>query len=129
MAPNSTRRPKGPLPNGSRGARSTGSLEGIAIGRLATDLELSKSGIPTLFGTKENLRLAAAETAREEFSEAVVRPARAPAPGTPRLWALTERRLTYAQTPLFAGGCFWAAALPDLDRICWSRLERWPVMA
>ncbi|MFC9247717.1 TetR family transcriptional regulator C-terminal domain-containing protein [Streptomyces sp. NPDC057136] len=44
-----------------------------------------------------------------------MRPARAAAPGAPRLWALTEHWLTYTQTPLFAGGCFWAAGLPDFD--------------
>ncbi|MGW7259421.1 TetR/AcrR family transcriptional regulator [Streptomyces sp. NPDC054834] len=90
-------------------------LDGLSIGRLAADLELSKSGVQTLFKTKENLQLAVAESARTEFTEAVVRPAQAAEPGAARLRALTERWISYAETPLFAGGCFWAASLPEFD--------------
>jgi len=90
-------------------------LNGLSIGRLATDLGLSKSGIQTLFGTKENLQLAAAESARQQFTDAVVRPAQATPHGAARLRALTEHWISYAETPLFAGGCFWAANLPDFD--------------
>ncbi|WP_214415988.1 TetR/AcrR family transcriptional regulator [Sphaerisporangium fuscum] len=90
-------------------------LNGLSIGRLATDLGISKSGVATLFGTKEKLQLAAVEAAREAFHEAVVRPASAVPGGAGRLRALTERWIAYAETPLFAGGCFWAANLPDFD--------------
>ncbi|MBT2408683.1 TetR/AcrR family transcriptional regulator [Streptomyces sp. ISL-87] len=90
-------------------------LGGLSLGRLATDLGLSKSGVQTLFGTKENLQAAAVEFAREAFNDAVVSPAR-PAPrGTARLRALIERWIEYAQAPLFPGGCFWAANLADFD--------------
>lgn len=90
-------------------------LDGLSIGRLATDLGLSKSGVQTLFRTKENLQLAAAESARREFERAVVRPARSVPAGSARLRALIEHWIAYAQTPLFAGGCFWAANLPAYD--------------
>jgi AcrR family transcriptional regulator len=90
-------------------------LNGLSIGRLAADLGLSKSGIQTLFGTKENLQLAAAESARQQFIATVVRPAHAVPHGAARLRALTERWISYAETPLFAGGCFWTANLPDFD--------------
>ncbi|QKV97478.1 TetR/AcrR family transcriptional regulator [Streptomyces sp. NA02950] len=90
-------------------------LDGLSIGRLAADLGLSKSGIQTLFKTKENVQLAAAESAREAFVEAVIRPAQVAPPGAARLRALTERWISYAETPLFAGGCFWAANLPGFD--------------
>ncbi|MFG2001523.1 TetR family transcriptional regulator C-terminal domain-containing protein [Spirillospora sp. NPDC048911] len=90
-------------------------LTGLTIGRLATDLELSKSGIATLFGTKEKLQLAAVASAREAFLDAVVRPAMDEPAGAARLRALTEHWITYAETPLFAGGCFWVASLPDFD--------------
>ncbi|NWF27390.1 TetR/AcrR family transcriptional regulator [Streptomyces sp. PKU-EA00015] len=90
-------------------------LNGLSIGRLATDLGISKSGIQTLFKTKENLQLAAAETARREFAEAVIRPAQTAPAGAARLKSLTENWIAYAEAPLFAGGCFWAATLPDFD--------------
>lgn len=90
-------------------------LDGLSLGRLATDLGLSKSGIQTLYGSKEKLQLAVAETARDLFQEAVVRPALKAAPGARRLRALVDHWLRYATTPLFAGGCFWAANLPAFD--------------
>ncbi|XVQ09478.1 TetR/AcrR family transcriptional regulator [Spirillospora sp. CA-255316] len=90
-------------------------LNGLSIGRLAGDLGLSKSGIQTLFRTKENLQLAAIESALEQFAEAVVGPALDAPAGAARLRALTERWIDYAEAPLFAGGCFWAANLADFD--------------
>ncbi|MEV5572588.1 TetR/AcrR family transcriptional regulator [Spirillospora sp. NPDC052269] len=90
-------------------------LNGLSLGRLATDLELSKSGIQTLFRTKENLHLATVDAARDLFLDAVVRPAQSTAPGTARLRALVENWIAYAEKPLFTGGCFWSANLPDFD--------------
>lgn len=90
-------------------------LNGLSIGRLATDLGLSKSGVQTLFGTKERLQVAAVESAREAFLDAVVAPASAAARGAPRLRALTERWIAYVEAPVFPGGCFWAANLADFD--------------
>jgi AcrR family transcriptional regulator len=90
-------------------------LNGLSLGRLATDLGLSKSGVQTLFGTKENLQLATADFARETFVDAVIRPALAKSRGTARLRALVDGWLEYAETPLFPGGCFWSANLPDFD--------------
>jgi AcrR family transcriptional regulator len=90
-------------------------LNGLSIGRLATDLGLSKSGVQTLFGTKEQLQLAAIEHARELFTEAVVKPALSADRGVARLRALVERWLVYVETPLFPGGCFWVANYADFD--------------
>lgn len=90
-------------------------LDGLSFGRLAADLGVSKGGIQTLFGTKENLQIAVIETAREAFGEFVVRPALAQPRGAARLHALIDRWIGYAEQPLFPGGCFWAANLPVFD--------------
>jgi AcrR family transcriptional regulator len=90
-------------------------LSGLSLGRLAADLGLSKSGVQTLFGTKEGLQAAVAESALEVFADAVIRPAMAAPRGAARLRALTEGWIAYVQEPLFPGGCFWAANLPDFD--------------
>lgn len=90
-------------------------LNGLSLGRLAADLGLSKSGIQALFGTKENLQAAAVDAAHDAFRAAVVEPALAVPHGAARLRTLTERWIAYAETPLFPGGCFWAANLPDFD--------------
>lgn len=96
-------------------AASVAGLNGLSLGRLAADLGLSKSGIQTLFGSKENLQIAAAEFAKDVFLDAVVQPALTAPRGSARLRALIERWIEYAAAPTFPGGCFWAANLPDFD--------------
>ena len=90
-------------------------LTGLSLGRLATDLGLSKSGVQTLFKTKENLQLAVVEAARDAFVDAIVRPAVEAPRGVARLRALVEGWIAYAEEPLFPGGCFWTATLPEFD--------------
>jgi AcrR family transcriptional regulator len=90
-------------------------LDGLSFGQLATDLGISKGGIQTLFGTKENLQVAVVEAAREVFTDYVVQPALALPAGSARLRALIDQWLDYARRPLFPGGCFWAANLPVFD--------------
>ncbi|WP_236808899.1 TetR/AcrR family transcriptional regulator [Amycolatopsis albispora] len=90
-------------------------LTAMSIGRVASALGVSKSGVQTLFGTKENLQLAAVETAREAFLDAVVRPAKDTEPGVARLRALLEQWIRYVTVPLFPGGCFRAANLAEFD--------------
>ncbi|WP_406282512.1 TetR/AcrR family transcriptional regulator [Streptomyces sp. NBC_00209] len=90
-------------------------LDGLSFGRLAGDLNVSKSGVQTLFATKENLQVATAECAREVFNDAVVRPTLSVPEGAVRLRALIESWIAYATTPLFPGGCFWAANQAAFD--------------
>ncbi|MTE14228.1 TetR/AcrR family transcriptional regulator [Nocardia sp. CT2-14] len=90
-------------------------LTGLSLGRLAGDLGVSKSGVATLFGTKENLQLAAVQSAREVFIEYVVRPAMSQARGMPRLRAIVDRWFDYVGEPLLPGGCFRGANVPEFD--------------
>lgn len=90
-------------------------LEGLSFGKLATDTGLSKAGVQTLFKTKETLQLAALDFARDMFIDAVIRPARAQPHGVQRLRALIEFWIVYAQTPLFAGGCYRVANMSEFD--------------
>ncbi len=79
-------------------------LNGLSIGRLATDLGLSKSGVQALFGSKENLQVATADFARDAFNDPVIRPMLSAPRGVGRLRALVEAWIVYAEAPLFAGG-------------------------
>jgi len=83
-------------------------LEQLTIGRLARDLDMSKSGLFAHFGSKEELQLAAVDAARAIYVRAVVEPALAAEKGLPRLWAICARWLDYAEREVFAGGCFFA---------------------
>ena len=90
-------------------------LAGVSLGRLATDLGISKSGIATLFKTKEALQLAAVRAGREVFVEQIITPALRVPRGLPRLRTLVERWLGYITEPVFPGGCFRAAVLAEFD--------------
>lgn len=90
-------------------------LEGLSIGRLATDLGVSKSGLFAHFGSKEELQAAVIAAARGVFSREVVRPAFQEAPGLPRLLRLCLGWLEYSEKRVFPGGCFFYAAGAEFD--------------
>ena len=90
-------------------------LEGLTIGRLASELSMSKSGLFAHFGSKEDLQLATVEAARAVFIREVIRPAFEFEHGMPRLWKLCDIWLGYVQGGIFRGGCFFAAAAAEFD--------------
>ena len=91
-------------------------LEGLTIGRLATQLSMSKSGLFAHFGSKEDLQLATIEAARSVFIEEVIRPALEAERGIPRLWKLCDTWLSHVQGgKICSGGCFFAAAASEFD--------------
>ncbi|KAA2262458.1 TetR/AcrR family transcriptional regulator [Solihabitans fulvus] len=90
-------------------------LDGLSIGRLATDLQVSKSGVFAHFGAKQELQLATIRAARAIVDDHVVRPALEVAPGLDRLRTLLDRWLRYSQDRVFPGGCFFFAAQAEFD--------------
>ncbi len=90
-------------------------LDGLSIGNLADHIGMSKSGLYAHFGSKEELQLAAVDTAVEIFADAVIRPARDVEGGSARLEALCENFFGYLEEPVFPGGCFFASAAAELD--------------
>ncbi|WP_042831425.1 TetR/AcrR family transcriptional regulator [Streptomyces rimosus] len=92
-------------------------LDGLTIGRLATDLGMSKAGVLGHFGTKEALQLASLDGASAIFSSAVWEPAARTAPGLARLRAICEYWITYLEREhgAFPGGCFFTTAAVEFD--------------
>jgi AcrR family transcriptional regulator len=90
-------------------------LEGVSIGRLATELAMSKTGIFAHFGSKEELQLATVNMAKDIFVSEVVEPALRSSRGIPRLSALLQAWLSYVERTVFRGGCFFAAASAEFD--------------
>lgn len=88
-------------------------LEGLTIGRLAAELEMSKSGLFAHFGSKRELQLATVEAAGRRFARAVLVPAAAAPEGAPRLRALADAYLSHLD--LYPGGCFWGAVSAEYD--------------
>ena len=92
---------------------SVGGLDGLTIGSLAAEADVSKSGVVALFGSKEQLQLATIEAAREIFVGAVITPALEVHGRLDRLNALLENWLRYSESRVFSGGCFFAAATAE----------------
>lgn len=88
-------------------------LEGLTIGRLAAELQMSKSGLFGHFGSKQELQLATIGAAADRFRTRVVEPALELPEGAPRLRALTGRYLDQMGT--YSGGCFWGATSAEYD--------------
>jgi AcrR family transcriptional regulator len=90
-------------------------LEGLTIGRLAGDLDMSKAGVLGHFGTKEELQLAALQSAREVYRREVWDRAQDAAPGRARLLAIADAWMSYLARDVFPGGCFVTAASCEFD--------------
>jgi AcrR family transcriptional regulator len=97
------------------GLASRVGLEGLTIGRLADDLDLSKSGLFAHFRSKEGLQLKVLEHAAARFTDVVIRPALAAPRGEPRLRALFERWRRWPRESGMPGGCFFVQAAAELD--------------
>ncbi|MES0832701.1 TetR/AcrR family transcriptional regulator [Nocardiopsis tropica] len=90
-------------------------LEGITIGRLAEELDMSKSGVHKHFGSKETLQISTLDKAFVDFWHRVVEPALAEPPGLRRLRAVCAESVDYLEEPLLPGGCLMTAALTEYD--------------
>jgi AcrR family transcriptional regulator len=90
-------------------------LEGLTIGALAADLQVHKSSVFALFGSKEELQLATLASARATLLELVVVPGLASEEGLARLRAIGEAWWSYLASDVFAGGCFLCAASTEMD--------------
>lgn len=90
-------------------------LEPLSIGRLAEATDMSKSGLFAHFGSKEELQLATVDHAASLFREEVIDPARAAPKGLPRVWALCDHMVDYAERQVFPGGCFFACTSAEFN--------------
>jgi AcrR family transcriptional regulator len=90
-------------------------LEGLTIGRLASELDMSKSGVLGHFGSKEELQLAVIDAAAEIFAREVADRARDAEPGLPKLLATCRAWVSYLERRVFPGGCFFMAAVAEFD--------------
>ena len=94
---------------------SVDGLGGLTIGRLAAELEMSKSGVFAHFGSKQELQLATVAAAAERFRVAVIEPALQAPDGAPRLRAMAAAYMDHLEGNEYSGGCFWAATSAEYD--------------
>lgn len=89
-------------------------LEGLTIGQLAADLEMSKAGILGHFRTKEQLQLAIYLEAARTFRRNVVDPGQEQR-GLERLRGYCERWAKFVSDSPWPGGCIITAASFEFD--------------
>ncbi|KNX36466.1 TetR/AcrR family transcriptional regulator [Luteipulveratus halotolerans] len=88
---------------------TTHGLDSISVGALAAATGLSKSGILTVFGTREAIQVGAVAEARRIYISTVITPVWHIEPGRERLLALLDSWVAYLRAGTFPGGCFVAA--------------------
>jgi AcrR family transcriptional regulator len=94
---------------------SVDGFEGLTIGRLAADLEMSKAGLLGRFGSKEALQRATLERALQIVYRTVWEPIADLPPGLVRLRGLCERWIGYVAAGPFPGGCLLTTASVEYD--------------
>jgi AcrR family transcriptional regulator len=94
---------------------SVDGLEGLTIGALAGEVEMRKSSLFSLFGSKEELQLATLDAAVQQFTDEVWGPVADEPPGRARLLALCDSWLSYHERGVMPGGCFLTTATVEFD--------------
>jgi AcrR family transcriptional regulator len=90
-------------------------LEALSIGRLASELGMSKAGVIGPFGSKEALQLEVLERASEIFRSEVGRHSTDAPAGLARVRALCDGWIEHIASRTFPGGCFWTAVSCEFD--------------
>jgi AcrR family transcriptional regulator len=94
---------------------SVDGITGLTLGRLAESVGMSKSGLFAHFRSKEELQLQVLEETFERFRARVVEPALRAPRGEPRVRALFEGWMGWAEDPDVPGGCLIMQATAELD--------------
>jgi AcrR family transcriptional regulator len=94
---------------------SVDGLDGLTIGALAGEVEMRKSSLFSLFGSKEELQLATLDAAVRQFTDEVWGPVADQPPGRARLLALCDSWLSYHEREVMPGGCFLTTATVEFD--------------
>jgi AcrR family transcriptional regulator len=92
-------------------------LEGLTIGTLASDMEMSKSTLMGYFGSKEQLQLDVFQEGVFIFLKEVWKPAMRERPGRARLLALMDAWLSYLEHGVLPGGCLMTTASVEFDNL------------
>jgi AcrR family transcriptional regulator len=90
-------------------------ISGLSIGRLASAVGMSKSGLFAHFGSKEELQIATIGTASDLFMEQVIAPALTAPSGIERVQELAENYLRHVEGAVYPGGCFFASIASEMD--------------
>jgi AcrR family transcriptional regulator len=91
-------------------------LEGLTIGTLADQMQMSKSGVFAHFGSREDLQLAVLKEYVQRFVAEVLKPAVKKPRGLPRLEAILDRWVAFLAREITRGCIMIAGAVEYDDR-------------
>lgn len=91
-------------------------LEGLSIGLLAEALRMSKSGVFSHFGSREELQIAVLREYGDRFEAEIFRPAIAAARGLPRLRAMVQAWMNRVSREVDSGCIYISGAVEFDDR-------------
>jgi len=91
-------------------------LEGLSIGLLADALSMSKSGVFSHFGSREELQIAVLREYRDRFEAEVFRPALVATRGLPRLQAMVQAWMNRVSREVDSGCIYISGAVEFDDR-------------
>lgn len=97
-------------------AASRDGLEGLTIGTLADQMQMSKSGVFAHFGSREDLQLAVLNEYVQRFVAEVLQPAVRKPRGLPRLEAILERWVVFLAREM-THGCIMIAGAVEYDDV------------
>jgi AcrR family transcriptional regulator len=99
-------------------AMKLASIEGLGsltLGRLARELDISKSGVFAHFRSKARLQHETIRAAEAVFAQEVVEPGLDAPEGLGQLEGICDAYLSYLERGVFPGGCFFAQLLAEFD--------------
>lgn len=111
---------------------SVDGLEGLTIGRLATEAGVAKANIQVLFGDKQALQLATVDYVNGVYGAAIVEPALTEPTPLARLTGMVARWFDFVESRVLPGGCFMNAVSSEFrarpgavrDRVAERRAEK-----
>ena len=95
-------------------ASKTG-LEALTIGKLASAVGMSKSGLFAHFNSKEQLQVDVLKAVAKKFVEEVITPSLKASRGEPRIRAIAKNWLAWANAKFMPGGCLFLTATVEFD--------------
>jgi AcrR family transcriptional regulator len=90
-------------------------LEGITIGAIADRLGMSKSGVFSHFGSREDLQIATLREYHRRFEATVFAPALRRERGLPRLEAMIENWIELVRAVEIPNGCIYVSSAVEFD--------------
>ena len=90
-------------------------IHGLTIGRLATELGISRSGVFAHFRSRRRLQQETLVAARAVIAREVIQPTMSVPPGLGRVRTLMDSYFSYIERGVFPGGCIFASMLAEVD--------------